>query len=439
MHDQSHDCQLDNGTRLVPAREKSAIAVSPAAATRSASSTLSCPERRACTATEQPSSPSQSSTAQLTTLGKRKRSSEILQDDEKITAEDLSLVAGPSQGTRLDGVQVAAASSKSALASPSTTNITIQDSPYCTQKCLKRLLRPGRADPTCPNQAAHSSHAQSSQPLTAKDLHQRLRAQLAVRAEGLPSDYDWGCYVLPFAVGNAFVLKIRLDASGHVFLAKGFSDLRRLRREGSRYARLRHLQGTHVPVCLGDMELQGDEILKYDTWEGERVITGLLLLGWAGHGVDHWRNLGLGKADEADHAFVRDMTSEVRKALAETHKVGIWHRDVALRNVLLRHIEPVDDSSSGPRWDLQVTLIDFELSWTRSKFRQYRRHVLRGTEAESKSDQELDEEFAAKLDEETSLCAAKMEEWCSAMHVQGRCPHPCHGDRVPTSSTPYRI
>lgn len=81
---------------------------------------------------------------------------------------------------------------------------------------------------------------------------------------------------------------MRLSKSGHVFLAKGStpSDLKKMHREAKYYDHLQRLQGVHVPVYTGTLELQGDDILKYDTWDGELVIAGLLLLGSAGYGVD---------------------------------------------------------------------------------------------------------------------------------------------------------
>lgn len=83
------------------------------------------------------------------------------------------------------------------------------------------------------------------------------------------------------------MLKVRLSESGHVFLATGFtpSDLKKMHREAKYYDHLRRLQGVHVPVCVGTIELQGDEILKYDSWDGELVNAGLPIgtvarLGW---------------------------------------------------------------------------------------------------------------------------------------------------------------
>jgi hypothetical protein len=223
------------------------------------------------------------------------------------------------------------------------------------------------------------------------------------------------------------MLKVRLGISGHVFLAKGFapSDLKKMHREATFYTRLHHLQGIYVPVCLGTMELQGDEVLKHDTCDGELVIAGLLLLGWAGYGVDSWPHMGLSRRGEADHAFVRDLTIEARKTLTEIHKVGVWHRDVALRNVLVRSFRR-QDHGPCPKWQLQIMFIDFELSWTRTKYRQYQRRRLQGANEEGKTDEESNKEFAGKLSSELDKCAEEMEVWCKPLDAQLRCTHPCH-------------
>lgn len=295
--------------------------------------------------------------------------------------------------------------------------VNVADSPYCTQQCLRSLIGRGKPDDThCPNYAQHLPGTK----LAVEELYDLLRAQLGVKSKDVAA--DWGYTVLTAAAGNAPMLKIHLAATGHVFIAKAFtpSDLRKMRREANLYGRLRRLQGTHIPVCLGSVELYGDEILRHDTWDGELVIKGLLLLGWAGLGVDGWPRLGLGRKDEADHAFVRDLTIEARKALAEIHEAGVWHRDVALRNVLVQRRQ-----AANGKWQLQVMFIDFELSWTRTNYRRYRRRMLRGTQA-VKSDEELDKEFAGKLTEEWDRCSQEMEEWCRPEGAEPRCPHSCH-------------
>lgn len=336
-----------------------------------------------------------------------------------------------------------ATSHQSPQSSPKSRSSPIQpvgvsQSTYCTQQCLQSLLKPGvLEDRECPNYLEHARNARSK-PTTASQLHEQLRAQLAVKARDLPSDYDWGYCHLPSAVGNAPMLKMMLGVSGHVFVAKAFapSALRKMRRETGFYDRLYRLQGKQVPVCLGMLELQGDELLKHETWTGEEeevVVAGLLLLGWTGYGVDSWpRVLGLGRRDEADHAFVRDLTVEARSALAEIHKAGVWHRDVALRNVLVRSLGRTADGGDGGdsgsgtvRWRLQVVFVDFELSWTRTKYRQYRRHRLRGTSEEEKTDEELDQEFGRELVVEMDGCAKEMEVWCCDTGLG--CPHPYHG------------
>lgn len=206
--------------------------------------------------------------------------------------------------------------------------------------------------------------------ITAESLHRYLKTQIGANAKDL-SWYVIGAITFFFAPSGTPGPDIESAASksGHIVLAKGFasSDLNKNFREAKYYIHLRHLQRVHVSVCLATVE-QGYEILKYDTWDGELVIAGLLLLGWAGHGVDSWPKIGNSRRGEASHAFVRGLPIGERKALTEINKVGVWHRDVALRNVLVRSFRRQDEGPR-PRWHLQIVLTDIELSWTRSKYR----------------------------------------------------------------------
>lgn len=70
--------------------------------------------------------------------------------------------------------------------------------------------------------------------------------------------------------------------------------------------------------------------------------------------------------------------------------------------------------------------IDFELSWTRTKYRQYQRRRLQGANEEGKTDEESNKEFAGKLSSELDKCAEEMEVWCKPLDAQLRCTHPCH-------------
>lgn len=371
MSDQPGGSQLQHGDAQHTAAHASSASYRPS----SALYTPPVEPRHPTPDTDKPTScyPSPWAPCQPTALGKCGR-------DE--LSPDRDVACGDKKRTKVDhGCDGATAISD--LSPTSKANIqavSVSQSLYCTRQCLQSLVKAGEQDDReCPDYTEHARHA-SQKPTTVQELRRCLGTQLAVEAEDLPSDYDWGYCILPSAVGNAPMLKVRLDVSGHVFLAKGFapSDLRKMHREAAFYGRLHRIQGMHVPVCLGTMELQGDEVLRHHTWDGELVIAGLLLLGWAGHGVDNWPHMGLSQTGEAAQSFARHLAVEARRTLKAIHKMGVWHRDVALRNVLLGSVGRQDDGPC-PTWQTQVTFIDFELSWTRTKYRQCRRHELRGT------------------------------------------------------------
>ncbi|KUI72954.1 hypothetical protein VM1G_08118 [Cytospora mali] len=326
-------------------------------------------------------------------LGKRYRQDDLL-NDAKVSAQ-------PAKRTKTDN-------DTSFATSLPMQNKRIQDRDFCTQKCLLSLkigsdgLRPP-ADGACPNHADHQSIAN----LTYEQLCQNLRAQLTMRGNGAPSQFDLGYQFLLSTSGHTQMIKLCLNTSGHVVLAKGFvpSELGAMRREAGCYAHLRRLQGKYVPVCTGTVELPHDKALLYDGFR----FTGLILLGWAGTEIGQWHLFGggLGYGGEADHAFVRALTVEVRKAVAEIHKAGVLHGDVALRNVLLRRCA-LKTTSSGPEWRLQVTIIDFELSRSRSMYEREETRRLRGRP----HTRDMRQEFSEALAKEMDKCADAISKWC---------------------------
>jgi len=78
-----------------------------------------------------------------------------------------------------------------------------------------------------------------------------LRAQLAKDRE---LDADCTPLYLFGSIGSLF--KIRLSAYGFTLVAKGVEtgNIGRLRHEKDVYDQMYHIQGRHIPVCLGLME-----------------------------------------------------------------------------------------------------------------------------------------------------------------------------------------
>jgi hypothetical protein len=205
----------------------------------------------------------------------------------------------------------------------------VQDRPFCTQRCLLGLANGGPTDKACPNSEHHGqTHIDRLEFL---DL---LRAQLAVdrgrNADCAPLHRSGRC-------GSLF--KVRLTSHGYTLVAKGMEgiDRTRLQAENEIYDRLRSIQGTYVPVCLGCIDLRLPQY--YDSG----VYEHFMLLSWAGRPL-------LECINQVSKAGI---INGIAIAFQAVHKLRILHRDAKPRNMLY------DTNSKS------VMLVDFE----RAEFR----------------------------------------------------------------------
>ncbi|KAL2015081.1 hypothetical protein VTK56DRAFT_6331 [Thermocarpiscus australiensis] len=207
----------------------------------------------------------------------------------------------------------------------------IQDQPYCTHKCLLGVVSGGPLDQACPNAGTHGSRH-----ISQVDFLHSLRAQLA---KDRGPDADSTPLYLSGSVGSLF--KLRLSAHGYTLVAKGVETgyLGRLSHEKDIYDQMRHIQGDHVPVCLGLIHL--DLPYYYDGGEFEH----LLLLSWAGRPLSRCID-GINKTTAIDLAT---------KAYSELHRLQVLHVDAELRNLLY-------DADSGT-----LMVIDFERAELRGR------------------------------------------------------------------------
>ncbi|KAK2590650.1 hypothetical protein QQS21_011663, partial [Conoideocrella luteorostrata] len=205
-------------------------------------------------------------------------------------------------------------------------SVLIEDRPFCTQQCLLGLARGSPVDAECPKAYYHgSSH------LSLVEFRRLLRAQLAVDRGREP---DCTCLYMAGACGVLF--KVRLSSRGYTLVAKGMEALYRaiMQHENMVYDRLQPLQGKHVPVCLGFLDL----VLPYHFNGG--VYTYFLLLSWAGQKLP----------TATDPATRTKLLQEATAAVQEIHRLRVLHRDLEPRNVLY-------DASQ-----ISVMVIDFERS-----------------------------------------------------------------------------
>ncbi|KAI0423988.1 hypothetical protein F5Y09DRAFT_336142 [Xylaria sp. FL1042] len=201
---------------------------------------------------------------------------------------------------------------------------SIRDRPFCTHKCLLGLANGGAMDDRCPNLNDHQPR--HIEPSVFRHL---LRDQLA---KDRGADADAMPIYLSGSVGALF--KVRLSSHGYTLLAKGVeeSHLTRLRHEYQVYDWLSSIQGQHVPVCLGEVDL----VLPY-YYDGG-VFTHFLFLSWAGRPMF---DIPRGTAKDT-------LINMITKAFRAIHKLKVLHRDAEPRNVLY-------DAQSG-----NVMVVDFE-------------------------------------------------------------------------------
>jgi tRNA A-37 threonylcarbamoyl transferase component Bud32 len=205
----------------------------------------------------------------------------------------------------------------------------IEDRPYCTHQCLLGLSSDGALDEHCPNLIDHRG-----QHLQLEDFLCLIRIQLST-----DRGRDADCKPLYVKGSRGALVKIRLSSHGYTFVAKALKqvDRQHLLHESKVYRRLRSLQGSRIPVCLGVLDL--DLPYYYD----DGIYDSMLILSWAGHSLHQ----NLNRENE-----VR-MLDEVSKTLIGCHQHRVLHKDVEPRNWL---------------WDGQrIMLVDFERSEIRAR------------------------------------------------------------------------
>ncbi|KAK2051460.1 hypothetical protein LY76DRAFT_599321 [Colletotrichum caudatum] len=221
--------------------------------------------------------------------------------------------------------------------------------PYCTQKCLLGLVRGGVLDSKCPNNFFHSgkpsdnrrhdhgsgrvdARADTRHPIDHTEFMKLLREQLE-------RTLDDG--VTPLGQGGArgVLFKVSLLAYGYTFVSKGTVQafIKDLQHEAAVYDRLRPIQGTHVPVFLGAIDLQPlNRIYYYD----HRVyVVHMTFLSWGGHDL-HVIERVEGRDGHLEETAMR--------SLRAIHYQGVVHKDVREENMLF------NEEVNG------IMMIDFE-------------------------------------------------------------------------------
>jgi hypothetical protein len=201
---------------------------------------------------------------------------------------------------------------------------------YCTQKCLLGLKRRRALDLACPNYHSHQRGSASRfHQINIASFHHLLQAQLK-------ADMDHHCEPLGKQGAHGALFKITLTSHGYTFVGKGTVEafVPDLRHEGKMYDRLADLQGSAIPVCLGNMDL--DRTYYLDV--GVRIIH-ILYMAWGGESLYH----------HTSPVSPATLESEKQRSLSDVARLVI-HKDTRLENML---------------WNVEnqrVMLIDFERS-----------------------------------------------------------------------------
>ncbi|KAL9062711.1 MAG: hypothetical protein Q9161_009755 [Pseudevernia consocians] len=196
--------------------------------------------------------------------------------------------------------------------------------PYCTHKCLRGLLQRDRLDPQCPNRGLHPSTKRLRHTIDAPTLRDLLRNQL-------DTDMDHNCTPLDIQGARGALFKLTLASHGYTLVGKGTvrAFIPDLCHEGRVYERLRKLQGTCVPVCLGSL----DCIYPYEYDIGVEIVH-FLLLSWGGVALNWTEYFAC--------------TEKINQMEDQLKALGVEHEDERCLNVL-------QDETHG-----QLMLIDFE-------------------------------------------------------------------------------
>ena len=182
--------------------------------------------------------------------------------------------------------------------------------PYCTHQCLRGLVQRNRLDPQCPNRALHPATKGLRHTIDAPTLRILLRNQL-------DTDMDHNCTPLDIQGARGALFKLTLASHGYTLVGKGTvrAFVPDLCHEGRIYGHLRKLQGTCVPVCLGNF----DCIYPYE-YDIDVEIVHFLLLSW-GRVALNWTEYFACKEE------IHQMEDQLRA-------LGVEHEDMRCLNVL---------------------------------------------------------------------------------------------------------
>jgi hypothetical protein len=182
---------------------------------------------------------------------------------------------------------------------------------YCTQKCLLGLVEGGLLDETCPNVRDHGeSHHQIDKPTFLTLIRQQLS-----------EDLDTDCAPEGIHGSRGALFRVRLTSYGYTVAAKctAIECVGYLKREAVVYEHLRPIQGIHVPVHLGNIDL-----VRPYMYDGIADIVHMMFLGFGGGLIFQYANTSIWPY----------MIQQFKCSIRAIHQLGVLHRDAMPRNML---------------------------------------------------------------------------------------------------------
>ena len=189
---------------------------------------------------------------------------------------------------------------------------------FCTELCLQGLARCEPLDHCCPNVLEHceKGHQGDRHQLDGEEFRRRLSDQLRqIRGEA--------CEPLGMQGARRALFRVTLRSHGYTIVAKGTvpAFLKDLQHEAEVYRRLTSIQGIHIPVCLGGLDL------KKPFYYGAGIcIVHMMFLSWSGESLD--TNQAFKDVDQ--QIWMPDLL----RAIEAIHNAGVLHRDMRTPNVL---------------------------------------------------------------------------------------------------------
>ncbi|KAG6106683.1 hypothetical protein E4U31_000666 [Claviceps sp. LM219 group G6] len=216
------------------------------------------------------------------------------------------------------------------------------DRPYCTQRCLLGLVQGDFLDSMCPNVTLHcqgktdEAAYRKRHPVNHSEWLSLLWAQFK-------HSIDEGIVFLGIFGAKGWCFKITLLAYGYTFVGKGAvpANVESLQHESNIYKQLEPIQGSHVPVFLGAVDLRK---MNKHYWIDIRVhVVHFMFLSWGGHHVEQDEMVKL----EIPRSRLIELAEQ---AMDSVHEKGVIHQDMRWENVLF------NPETKG------VMVIDFEQS-----------------------------------------------------------------------------